>query len=93
MRDVVWQGRPVSVTHGNPVGTRIGGNPHARDRAVTVCAERVKEVLGVVDNLFALRHQVRHRLFDHPQILGPVHLDDLLNVQVHVLPTSVMTGA
>ena len=58
-----------------------GRRPHARAGVVRVVPPRVEEVLGVVDHALALADEEGDRLGDHPEVLGTVDSDHLLEVQ------------
>ncbi len=81
LRDAVRQRTAVGVTAGDGLGARLRGGAQAGERVLAVVDEAVEEVLGVVDDPLACGDEERDRLGDHPQVLGAVDLDHLLQVQ------------
>ena len=67
--DLAGQRAAVRVAEDEPVGARVGGGLQDGERVVAVRAVAVEEVLGVEDDLAAVRLQVRDRVGDHRQVL------------------------
>ncbi len=72
----------VGVAEHDGFGPRSGGRAQALESVVRMSPVGVEEVFRVVVDDLALLAQEAHRLGDHPQVLGPVHAQDLLHVQV-----------
>ena len=63
----------------SPIGVR---RAEALDRIIGVLLVGIEEVLGVVEDVLALREQERHRLADHREVLLARDLRHLLQVEV-----------
>jgi hypothetical protein len=79
--DLVGQRGPVRVAQDDALGAAGDRRAQAAQRVGAVVAPPVEEVLGVVDDALALRHEERDGLLDHREVLVAPDADDLLEVQ------------